>query len=281
MTHAPPADKWLQSLITSLTDLATSPMGDVIPPYPSEQLQRDTTGLSSEAALRQAHAFFEDVCDAAGRAGVLLGPGTKILDFGAGWGRISRMFMRDVPLSGIHGIDVDPDFVALLDEAFGPGHFSVCAPFPPTTLRAGSFDLIVAYSVFSHLSESAARGWMQEFHRLLRPGGVVAFTTRHESFFDYCAHAASMPEATGYLRALGGLFGDVEEARARYRAGEFVHGSSPGVDGGGPRDASFYGESWIPERYAREGFGPGFRFVAGYFDPARYDQASFALERVG
>jgi SAM-dependent methyltransferase len=279
--YAPPADPWLHTLIESLTAPATSPMGDAIPAYPPEQLQRDTTGLSSEAALRQAHAFFEDVCDAAGRAGLVPGRDTRVLDFGAGWGRISRMFMRDVPLAGIHGIDVDPDFVALLDQSFGPGHFSVCTPFPPTALAAGSFDLIVAYSVFSHLSEAAARSWMQEFERLLRPGGVVAFTTRHESFFDYCAHAASLPEATGYRRALGGLFGDIEQARARYRAGEFVHGSSPGVDGGGPRDASFYGESWIPEQYARHGFGPGFEFVAGYFDPARYDQATFALRRVG
>jgi hypothetical protein len=58
-----------------------------------------------------------------------------------------------------------------------------------------------------------------------------------------------------------------------------VHASSPGVGGGGPRDSSFYGETWIPEQYARGGFGTPLQFVSGYFDGTKYDQACFILER--
>lgn len=268
---------WLDTLVSSIDSPQLSPLGERLPAFPPEELQRNTTGLSGTAALAQAHAFYEDVTDALAKAGRPLGPQSMVLDFGFGWGRISRVFMADVPLGNISGVDVDPEFVELTRSLFNGGHFNVCSPFPPTVYPDKHFDLVYAYSVFSHLSGDAVSQWMREFRRILKPGGVVAFTTRHESFFEYCAWAATQPDAEGYLSALGRLFPDVEEARTRYRRGELVHASSSGVAGGGPRNSSFYGETWIPEAFVRTGFGAGLEYVAGYFDPARYDQASFAL----
>lgn len=270
---------WLSTLIRSLNGPVTSPLGETLPAFPDEQLQRNTTGLSSEAALRQAHAFYEDVCDGLHKAGVRLGPDSRALDFGFGWGRISRVFMHDLRKQGLYGLDVDPSFVELTRSLFDSDNYERCNAFPPTSCEDDSFDLVFAYSVFSHLSESATRAWMAEFHRILKPGGVLAFTTRHESFFDYCQWAASQADATGYLKALGELFPDLAAARQAYRRGEFVHASSVGVGGGGPRDSSFYGESWIPESHARQGFGTPLRFVSGYFDGSRYDQACFVMRK--
>ena len=271
--------EWLDTVIRSQESTQVSPLGERLPDFPSEELQRNTTGLSAEAALRQAHAFCANAHDALQRAGRPLTAQSQVLDFGFGWGRISRFFMRDVPLSGIHGIDVDPDFVAITRDLFGSDQFAVCPPFPPSDYPDGKFDLIYAYSVFSHLSEHACHEWMREFHRILKPGGVVAFTTRHESFFDFCEWVSTQKSDNTYWNALGRLFPDMGDARARYRRGEIVHASSPGVGGGGPRDSSFYGETWIPEQYVRNGFGTGLEFVMGYFDAAKYDQACFALRK--
>lgn len=270
---------WLGTLIRSLDAPATSPLGEPLPAFPDEQLQRNTTGLSSEAALRQAHAFYEDVCAGLREAGVSLGPDAKALDFGFGWGRISRVFMHDLRKQNLHGLDVDPSFVELTRGLFQSDNYNRCNAFPPTTFEDESFDLVFAYSVFSHLSEPATRAWMAEFHRILKPGGVVAFTTRHETFFDFCEWAANQADASGYIQALGELFPDLDAAREAYRRGEFVHASSAGVGGGGPRDASFYGETWIPESHARLGFGTPLRFVSGYFDGSRYDQACFVMQK--
>lgn len=279
-TASPPLD-WLNVLTASLGSPQVSPFGEVLPAFPPEELQRGTTGLSSEATLRQAYAFYENVMDAMRVAGTALGPDSKVLDFGFGWGRISRVFMRDVRKAQISGLEVDPDFVTLTRALFASDNFVLCPPFPPTDLPSGNFDLVFAYSVFSHLSKAACHEWMREFERILKPGGLVVLTTRDESFFDFLAWAASQPHSSdSYLSALGSLFPDLADARYRYRRGELVHSSSLGVSGGGPRNSSFYGETWIPETYARSAFGPGWRFVAGYFDSTKYDQRCFALQRV-
>src|SRR5688572_10691865 len=186
-------EEWTRRVIASIDGRETSPQGDLLPRFPDATLQANTTGLSGEAAVRQAAAFHEDVVDSMARSGTPLRPGMQVLYFGCGWGRISRMFMRDVAARDLHGIDVDPEFVALCRELFASDNFTTCAPMPDGRLPAGGFDLVVAYSVFSHLSVAAARAWLEEFHRILKPGGFVGFTTRHGSFFDYLDWARTAP----------------------------------------------------------------------------------------
>ena len=56
-----PGDPWLDTLLASLDSPQHTPLGERLPAFPSEQLQANTTGLSREAALRQAFAFYPDV----------------------------------------------------------------------------------------------------------------------------------------------------------------------------------------------------------------------------
>jgi len=280
MTSAPSDSRWLQTLIRSLDSTQTSPLGETLPRFPSTQMQENTTGLSAEAALRQAYAFYADVDRETRAIGREIDANTRVLDFGFGWGRISRTFMEKASIRNLYGVDVDPAFAEMTRDLFDSDHFDVCPAFPPTRFDDASFDLVIAYSVFSHLSERACADWMREFARLVRPGGVVAWTTRHESFFGFCEWArAQGASASPYIQALGALFPDIDDARRRYRAGEIVHASSEGVGGGGPRDSSFYGETWIPEAYARSAYAEHFTLVAGCFDPTRYDQACFVFQR--
>lgn len=272
--------EWLQTLIKSLDSAQTSPLGEVLPKFPSVEMQENTTGLSAEAALRHAHAFYTDVDRETKALGRELGPTTRVLDFGFGWGRISRTLMEKISIRNLYGVDVDSSFAELTRTLFDSDHFDVCAPYPPTSFEDGSFDLVVSYSVFSHLSERACSEWMREFARIVKPGGLVIWTTRHDSFFDFCRWAAEQGDAvSGYVQGLGKLFPDLDDVRRRYRAGEIIHASSHDVSGGGPRDASFYGETWIPEQFAHRAYAEHFNLATTCFDGSKYDQACFVFQR--
>jgi len=272
---------WLSQVIASLTDASLkSPQGDFLPRFPSDELQRNTTSIAGEEALRQAHSFYSDICNVIEPMGCGLERESKVLDFGSCWGRITRFFMRDVLLENLYGIDVAEEFVAECRKLFRSENFESCNAMPPCQLDSGSIDLISAYSVFSHLSERAFLAWMQEFHRILRPGGILAFTTRSEVFLDYCQSLRNSDTTlTGYPAALALVIPDISEARERYRAGEFLFATGQGLDGGGPRDESFYGEAFVPEQYVRSKLSDRFEMLQFLPVGSAYDQALVVLRR--
>jgi SAM-dependent methyltransferase len=272
-------DSWIERVVASLREPQLSPWGDLLPAFPDSLLQANTTGLAGEAAIRQAGAFHNDVVSALAAVHAPLLVDQKVLDFGCGWGRIGRMFLRETRANCLQGLDVDPEFADLCRYLFGSDNFHVCSPHPPSLFAAAEFNLIVTYSVFSHLSENAVRAWLLEFHRLLKPGGFVAFTTRHESFLRYVDWARTAHDVDDYTQALGRLFEDISVPRTALARGQFVHATSPGVSGGGVRDETFYGETWIPAAYLVREFGTLFELIATCFDPARYDQVTYVIRK--
>jgi len=273
--------EWYALLCRSLSgEDAMSPFGDELPRFPSEELQRNTTSLSGEQALSQANGFYGDIVDVLDSHGIRIGSDWVILDFGSCWGRISRFFMRDVPKKNIRGVDVEKGFVDICNSLFDSDTFSVCQAMPPLEFADSSMSLISAYSVFSHLSEAAFLAWLSEFDRVLRPGGIIAFTTRNEGFLDYCASLnSSKDQLSGYQLSLATTLGGDTDLRKRYLAGEFVFVSDRGVSGGGSMNESFYGEAFIPSKYVQGHLADGFDLLDYKPIGKVYDQALFVLKK--
>lgn len=273
--------EWYAVLCKSLTGEETlSPFGDPLPHFPSEELQRNTTSLSGEQALSQANGFYGDIIGVLDSCGICIESDWVILDFGSCWGRISRFFMRDVPKRNIQGVDVEKEFVDICNNLFDSNAFSVCQAMPPLEVVSSSVNLICAYSVFSHLSEAAFLAWLREFSRILKPGGIVAFTTRNEGFMDYCASLNSRKsELSGYQLALATAVGGNTDLTQKYRAGEFVFVSGQGVSGGGSMNESFYGEAFIPQAYIQKRLADEFETLEYKPIGQAYDQALFVLRK--
>jgi SAM-dependent methyltransferase len=261
-------DEWFRIVCKSYSQPPVFYNSCELPNFPSDQIQINTTGQAGIDTLKEAFIFYQDCVEVFNSFGAPIRKTDMLLDFGVGWGRITRFFLRELPIENIYGIDVMEEFVNICKQTFRNDNFQLTTPFPPTQIPDEKFDYIVGYSVFSHLSEKACASWMREFYRILVPGGMVALTTRGRPFFDYC-ESLKGKEHTGYLDALSNMFGDFSIARSRYDKGEFVHSNKDGVNGGGAMTADFYGETFIPEKYAKSAYSDLFVLEKFLFNSTR------------
>lgn len=261
-------DQWFKTICESYESPPVYVDGQKLPAFPTDAIQMNTTGQAGVNTLKEAFVFYSDCVETFSALGHPLTAEANLLDFGMGWGRIARFFLRELPLSNILGVDVMSEYVDICKRTFSSDNFFVTTPFPPTTLPTNSFDYIVGYSVFSHLSERACKEWMKEFYRITKPGALIALTTRGRTFFDYC-ESLKGKNMGAYSDALSLMFSDFVEARKRYDLGEFVHSNSDGVSGGGAMTSNFYGETFIPEQYARTAYSDIFKLERFMFDAKR------------
>jgi SAM-dependent methyltransferase len=122
-----------------------------------------------------------------------------ILDFGCGCGRVTRHWRSLSPATAVHGTDFNPDLIAWCRDHLAFAAFAINGLEPPLQYEPASFDLIYAFSVFTHFPEELQRPWLDELLRVLRPGGHVLFST-HGDFY-----VPSLVESEKRRYAEGGL----------------------------------------------------------------------------
>lgn len=100
----------------------------------------------------------------------------RVLDFGCGAGRTVRHFLRDAAQAELWGSDIDGPSIAWLRQNLSPPlHVTQNGSEPPIGFEYGTFDLIWALSVFTHLTDNSLP-WLLELHKLLKPGGLLIAT---------------------------------------------------------------------------------------------------------
>ena len=109
---------------------------------------------------------------------------SAVLDYGAGWGRLTRMILQFVPEINVYACDADPKSVALFNSL---GFKTRCVQVPtcPESLPFADeqFDLIWLWSVLTHLPAKATDAVMKSLHRILKPGGLLLITIRPIEFW--------------------------------------------------------------------------------------------------
>jgi SAM-dependent methyltransferase len=105
----------------------------------------------------------------------------RLLDWGCGCGRLTAHFLADFRGAEVHGCDVDAEAVAWCNAHLAAGRFRPIDPFPPTPYPEAHFDLIIGYSIFTHLTREVQAAWLAELRRLLAPGGLAVVTVHGES----------------------------------------------------------------------------------------------------
>jgi SAM-dependent methyltransferase len=204
------------------------------PRFPEEALQETIHGNSAEQGIGEAASFYESCLRY-----YVPGEGQRFLDFGAGWGRMTRLFMRDFAADGLFGFEPDLRFCAIA-RALNPYVCFMHGPrHPRDTLPRDFFDVIVGYSVFSHLPEYLARNWLSELAGALRPHGVCIVTTYGERWLKMVEDQVAADNPHWHVARLLTAT-SIDEIAERYNAGEFV------AEGG---DSDFRTAALIPHGY--------------------------------
>jgi SAM-dependent methyltransferase len=175
----------------------------------------------------------------------------RALEIGAGTGYFSLNLVRAGIVQDATCTDISPRMVATLNdnaEQLGLQVNAARADAESLPFTEGSFDLILGHAVLHHLPDLSRA--FAEFHRVLRPGGVIVFAGEPSRFGD---RAASIPKRTA--AALAPLW------RALLRAGP-ARDDAASEDGVHRLEASVDIHAFSPRELASYARAAGFHEVS-------------------
>jgi trans-aconitate methyltransferase len=267
-------DEWIETLVRSINEPVID--GEQFATFPDAALQAMIVGSSNEQALREAGNFYKHV---KGHYAAAMGrplTDARILDFGIGWGRIARFFARDVPYGNVHGVDVMPLMVDVCRRCMVPATAAVTESRGETPYRDKYFDLVYAYSVFTHLPEHMCVHWLNQLYRIMQPGALLIMTVEPPRFIDFCRSIKGGDELSIWHQYLRDCIAKMPDAEKSAANGDLVYIPT----GGGPAlPPDVYGDTIIPDGYIQKHWNTQFEVVEYLDDPARFWQAVVVLRR--
>lgn len=138
-----------------------------------------------------------------------------VLDFGCGVGRVIRHLRKD----GIelHGTDYNPRLISWCQNNLPFASFEVNPLEGPLRYPDRRFSFVYCWSVFTHLTERQGLYWMREIRRVLKPGGLLFFTTSGEPYLaNYWQAYRRHLEGTGQHEYLREIFKKYGEEKLRH-----------------------------------------------------------------
>jgi hypothetical protein len=270
-----PVEAWEKVLIRSMTESVIE--GAKFPRFPSAEIQNGMHGHSGEDSIREACIFYRFIKNHPDLAGCI-GPDKLFLDFGCGWGRITRPFLRDFNLSNMFGYEPDIRFCTIARD-LNPFACIINGGFlPDGRLPPSQFNLIVGWSIFSHLSPYSATKWLTEMSRILTVGGVCVLTTWGDRFINRLLQELERIErgedVHWYSRHVLTHAGDIRERAKEYQDGKFVWFTDRD-------DGGLYGDAFVsPAALANIISENSLPFELVLFNQTDLAQDVFALRRV-
>jgi ubiquinone/menaquinone biosynthesis C-methylase UbiE len=126
---------------------------------------------------------------------------THVLEWGCGPARVVRhlhnTFGKD---SKVYGCDYNAETIKWCKKHIPDVTFVLNDLLPPLPFESSTFNFVYAISVFTHLSESVSKKWIDELYRVTRPGGVLVISTNGDSRMRFLlSHELSAYKAAGLV----------------------------------------------------------------------------------
>jgi len=248
-----PDKQWFKFLRASCDDPSLG-----LPSFPPEDLQRRWIGSAGADSLGEVERFYAHI-----KSKVDLSNIGRVLDFGSGYGRMSRAFLNDLDPSSIAGVDTDAAILKLCKETGVPGDYRLITPTGNLPFPDEHFGLVYAYSVFTHLPENLSDHWLKEIRRVLKPGGTLVATVEPPRVFE---HFAKMDITDETLHPW--LSGNAKQIQGNPAIRASFDGRGFAYYGG-----EFYGDTFMSPSYVRSRWGEYFTVNEYLDDRSRFFQA--------
>lgn len=219
----------------------------LLPAVPEPAVQEMWNGASGVRLANQSQTFYAKVLERYATYAERPIDKARVLDHGIGWGRLARFFARDVAPGHLFGTDPVQAILDVCRRDRVPAEVHKSA-FLPDELPVGDLNLAYAFSVFTHLSETAAERNLAALHGALRPGGLLLVTIRPP---DYVRMSPMLAPLARRLPA--GWPGEprhvfvahpAQDSHFQYEGGEMT-----------------YGEAIVTLPYVRERWAPRFELL--------------------
>ena len=204
----------------------------LLPDVPELNLQMSWNGADGLDLLAQSAAFYTHVKNMQATHGTGDLAAARILDFGCGWGRLTRFFARDVPPGSLLGCDPVESILDVCRESRVPAELHR-SDFVPERLPVDGIDVAFSFSVFTHLSEAAAQTCLDALANALAPGGLLILTIRPPDYLGLDANMHRVRDELGAdpIEAMSEpLFAfaphEAEESHPQYQGGEMTYGDA-------------------------------------------------------
>ena len=156
-------------------------MAGVVASPPVELVFRVVGTDDVEAFRASGYTQVDELGALLGEFGHSLEDFESIYDFGCGCGRLTVPLLDRAPHARLAASDIDEEAIAWMQEHVPGVDVRLNSWLPPLTFDPGSFDLVIALSVFTHLPEDYQDAWLAELERVTRPGGIVVATVHGEA----------------------------------------------------------------------------------------------------
>ena len=150
-----------------------------LPEMPADAIQIAWTGNAGMELLKQSISFVKTMTHFYEKTYNKNLKGSKILDYGCGWGRLIRLMYKFTSPDNIYGCDAWQQSLQICLDTRVRANLRMCAEVPETIpFNDVKFDLIYAFSVFTHLSEKTGLSVISALRRVLSDDGMLAVTIR-------------------------------------------------------------------------------------------------------
>jgi SAM-dependent methyltransferase len=165
----------------------------LLPSMASREVQRSWTGKSGVPLLKQSVGFVQSVAyNYTTITGRTLA-GADVLDFGCGYGRLARLMYYFTDEDRYVGVDPWDASLALCKQAGLTRNF-LRSEYLPSELPVGDrkFDLLYAFSVFTHLSSRAVLAALSALRKYVKDSGsLLAITIRPIEYWAFASHISA------------------------------------------------------------------------------------------